>query len=460
MLGPCAQRRVQVFLDAVDRGADPATLMLPPPKPRNRPPEKLETLGDHVRAARLERGLTQRNVAQQIGCTVATVTNVELGRCRFSLKLISGATLMGWTPPATKIGIPVSWSCPPDYGGAPMSSTTIAVDIAKCVFQLAISKRPGKTSSEHRLTRSRFLRFLGQRASAIVVLEACCSAHHWARQIRPLGHEVVLLPAREVARYRSGNKTDKADAKAILEAYRNTEILPVPVKSIDQQALTGLHRLRSQRQADRTARLNSLRGILREFGLFIPQGAHKVVPAVWSLVEDADSSIPDILRLAVAEACLEIRELEQRVAAVEKQLRAVIKQLPVAQRLLTIPGIGVLTATALVAFVGDVRRFPSARHFSSFLGLTPRENSSGGKRRLGRITKRGDVYLRTLLVHGSRSVLLAAKRSKQPDHLRSWALRIEALRGHNKAVCALSNKLARIAWAVWNEDSSFQPQPA
>ena len=254
-------------------------------------------------------------------------------------------------------------------------------------------------------------------------------------------------------------KTDQADARAILEAFRNEEIHPVPVKSVPQQTLTALHRLRSQWLSERIARLNTVRGLLREFGVFLPVGAHHVVPRVWELVEDADSGLPEALRAPLAEACLEIRDLEQRVQTCERQLQALAKQTPQVQRLKTIPGIGLLTATALVAFVGDVQRFPTARHFSSYLGLTPRERSSGQVRRLGRISKRGNPYLRTLLVQGARSVLWSAKRKESPDRLQAWALRSEKALGQNKAAVAVANKLARIAWALWRHEERYQSQP-
>jgi transposase len=201
-----------------------------------------------------------------------------------------------------------------------------------------------------------------------------------------------------------------------------------------------------------------LRGLLREFGILIPLGAQHAVPSAWAQLEDAESEIPDPLRPALAEICLEIRELERRVKMIERQLAALATQTPAVSQLMTIPGIGLIIATALVAFVGDINRFPSARHFASYLGLTPRESSSGLRRRLGAISKRGDVYLRTLLIHGARSVLLAAKR-RTPDRLRAWALSRQSARGHNKAAVALANKLARIIWAVWKHDRPFHSVP-
>jgi len=340
-----------------------------------------------------------------------------------------------------------------------MKSTTIAVDVAKNVFEIAVSPRPGKVSQTHRLSRGKLLEFFARQAPCTVVLEACSSAHHWARQIREFGHRPVLLPAAYVRPYVRRDKTDRADARAILEASRNEEIRPVPVKSVAQQTLTALHRLRSQWLSDRTARLNTVRGLLREFGFFIPVGARQVVPAVWELIEDAESGLPDALRAPLAESCLEVRELEQRVQACEKQLKALAGQMPEIQRLKSIPGIGLLTATGLVGFVGDTRRFTTARHFASYLGLTPKERSSGQVRRLGRISKRGNSYLRMLLVHGARSVLWAARRTENPDRLRSWGLKVQEARGHNKAAVAVANKLARIVWAVWREETHYEPSP-
>jgi transposase len=340
------------------------------------------------------------------------------------------------------------------------NDSAIAVDVAKNVFQLGVSDRPGKVKRTERLQRSQFLPFLATQPASTVVMEACGSAQFWARRIEQLGHRVVLLPAHLVRPYVRGNKTDRTDVKGILEAYRNEDIRPVPVKTPAHQALAALHRLRSAWVAERTARLNTIRGLLRELGIFIPMGARRVVPEVWAHLEDAESGIPDAVRPFLAEACEEVRDMERRIALVERQLESLAEQTPAIQRLLSVPGIGLLTATALFAFVADVQRFPSARHLASYLGLTPREKSSGNTRRLGAITKKGDVYLRTLLVHGARSVLARAKQTTDParrDRLREWAAKVEKARGHNKAAVALANKMARLVWAVWRNDRDYQP---
>ena len=340
-----------------------------------------------------------------------------------------------------------------------MQSTTIAVDLAKSVFEIAISHRPGVVAERKRLSRRRFTSFLTSHDPADVVMEACGTAHFWGRKAQEAGHRVRLLPPGYVRPYVRGNKTDRADTKGILEADRNDGIVPVPVKSVEQQALTALHRMRSTWVSTRTSRINTLRGVLRELGFLIPLGANRVVPEVWLLLGDADFEVPDIMRPVLAEAAREITSLDQRIKAVEKQLQGIAESSPDIQRLLTIPGIGLLTATALVATLGNVNRFRSARHLSSFLGLTPREKSSGYTRLLGRITKRGDPYLRTLLIHGGRSVLHHAKRLEKPDRLRAWALERERMIGHNKAAIALANKLTRIVWAVWKNETEYQPVP-
>lgn len=337
-----------------------------------------------------------------------------------------------------------------------MQDTTIAVDLAKSVFEVAVSHRVGKVAKRHRLSREKFSRFLAEHAPATVVMEACGTSHYWGRQARARGHQVLLLPPHAVRRYVLRNKTDGADAKALLEALRNEDILPVPVKSLDQHVLGALHRLRSGWMRTRTSRLNALRGLLREHGFTIPVGARQVVPQVWGLVSDADSGLPDALRPAFAEAAREIGELEARIHEIERQLERLASESSLIVRLRTIPGVGLLTATALVAFVGDIQRFPSGRHFASYLGLTPRESSSGLRRRLGAISKRGDPYLRMLLIHGSRAILCHAKKAKQdPDRLRRWALERQTARGHNKATVALANKLARIVWAVWRHERPY-----
>jgi transposase len=335
-----------------------------------------------------------------------------------------------------------------------MEHTTIAVDLAKSVFQIAVSHRPGHLDEERRLSRDRLLPFFAQRAPATIVLEACGSAHYWARQLQPFGHTVRLLPPHDVRPYVRRNKTDRTDAKGLLEANRNEEIHPVPVKTIEHQAIASLHRLRSTWLATRTARLNTLRGLLREFGIFIPVGAQHVVPRVRALLVEPPP-VPVLLHTTLAAACDEIEMLETNMRAVERQLGALASEMADVTLLQTVPGVGVITATALVALVADIRRFPSGRHFASFLGLTPKEDSSASRRRLGAISKQGDVYVRMLLTHGARSVVWHAKTAARPTSLQQWAVQTEQRRGRNVAAVAVANKLARIVWAVWAQHRPF-----
>jgi len=269
-----------------------------------------------------------------------------------------------------------------------MEHTTIAVDLAKSVFQVAVSHQPGRVDEERRLSRDCFLDFFAQRPPATVLLEACGSAHYWARQLQPFGHAVRLLAPHDVRPYVRRNKTDRTDAKGLLEANRNEEIHPIPVKSIVHQAIASLHCLRSTWLATRTARLNTIRGLLREFGIFIPVGAHHVVPAVRTLLAEP-TTVPMLLHTTLAAACDEIDVLEANMRAVERQLAALAADMADVMRLQTVPGVGLITATALVALVTDIRRFPSGRHFASFLGLTPKEDSTGPRRRLGRSASKG-----------------------------------------------------------------------
>lgn len=334
-------------------------------------------------------------------------------------------------------------------------ATTIAVDVAKSVFEVAVSERPGRVRERHRLTRRQFSRFVSTRGPATVVLEACSSAHFWGRHARAHGHEAILLPPHAVRPYVQRNKTDRTDTLGILEAKRNEAIHPVPVKSVEQQALASLHSLRSTWVSARTARLNTVRGLLLEFGIPIPMGANNVVPRVRALVATEDPAVPESLRPALVSAADEIGELERRLQEVELQIAAIARQTPAVARLQTIPGVGVLTATALYTLIGDPHRFPTGRHLASYLGLTPKEHSSGERHRLGAISKRGDPYVRMRLVNGARSALLRAKRRSNPGRLERWALSVERNKGHNKAVLALANRMARIAWAVWAHDEPF-----
>ena len=288
-----------------------------------------------------------------------------------------------------------------------------------------------------------------------MVMESCGTAHYWARTLKVMGHTVRLLPPQYVRAYRRRNKTDRSDAAAILEAARSPEIKPVAVKGIDQQTIQGLHRVRSQWMTTRTARINVIRGLLRELGYPLPVGSHIVRRKAPAVLEQ----LPAPLRAAIDALLDEIRSLEQRIHAIEDELERFARHNEAVEKLREVPGIGLLTATALWAAAGSAAVFKSGRHLAAWLGLTPREYSSGNQRHLGRISKRGDVYVRMLITHGARSVLARAKqlqRSNKPlTGVQRWAVQLEQRIGHNKATCALANKLARIAWALWRHHGNY-----
>ena len=346
-----------------------------------------------------------------------------------------------------------------------MNPTIVAVDLAKTVFQLAVADTNWRVIEQHRLNRSQFERWFLNRDISLVIMEACGSAHHWARWLNRMGIEVKLLPAAYIRAYVKRNKTDAADACALLEAARCADIVPVRIKSIEQQALQGLHRIRSLWMTTRTSRINALRGFCREFGLLIPQGARAGIEVIARTLADPNAAVPTLIRGSMKLLVEEIRLLEARIGQLEKELTELARQSPACTTLLSIPGIGLLTATALVAATsGDVSHFKDARHFASWFGLTPKEYSSGSTRYLGRISKRGDRYLRMLLTHGARSVLRAAtvaqRAGRTIDDIKQWALTVQGRTNHNKAACALANKLARICYATLRDAAPYgQPSP-
>jgi transposase len=340
------------------------------------------------------------------------------------------------------------------------AGVVVGVDLAKSVFQLCVADGAWHPLESQRLSRSQFERWFANRPVSRVVMEACGSAHYWARWLTGLGIEVVLLPARYVRAYVKRNKTDAADAAALLEAARCADLHPVRIKSVEQQALQALHRTRSLWQADRTRRINTLRGYCREFGIAIAQGARLGLEQIARVLAEPRSGIPELLRPTMVLLIEEVRLLEARVGALERELAGLARRSPACTTLLSIPGVGLLTATAMVAATsGDVTHFDDARHFASWFGLTPKESSSGSRRKLGRISRQGDMYLRMLLTHGARSVLRAASAArtagKPVEGLRAWALAVQARTNHNKATCALANKLARICYACLRDHAPY-----
>jgi len=341
-----------------------------------------------------------------------------------------------------------------------MDATTVAVDLAKNVFEVVMANRDGRIVARHRLTRARFRACLETLPPTRLVMEACATAHHWGRVAQQHGHEVVLLPAAYVRPYVRRNKTDRTDAEALLEALRSGQLPPVPVKRVEQQALVALHRVRAQWMATRTARINALRGLLGEYGVVLPARTTAALTAAPTIL--ADAALPIHLRQVLTELHEEIRALEAHLRAVDQHLRGLAAADAMVQRLRTIPGVGLLTATALVGSVGNIHAFRRGRQFASWLGLTPSEYSSGARRQLGGITKRGDRYLRCLLTHGARAVLVAARREphdRPSTRLPQWARDVQQRRGHNKATIAVANKLGRLVWAVWTKDQDFRATP-
>ncbi|WP_137820436.1 IS110 family transposase [Pseudomonas sp. 2FG] len=334
----------------------------------------------------------------------------------------------------------------------------IAVDLAKSVYQVAESVHVGQVSQRKRLSREAFQRYIQEQIEPVEwVMEACGTAHYWGRLAQSLGHRVILLHARYVRPYRRRNKTDRNDCDAILEAGRCKGIHPVPVKSHEQQQVQQLHGLRETWKKSRTQRINLLRGILREAGIEAPAATAAFLRAAQELVDRPEvAPLSGQLHIVLAE----INLYEQCMIECEQQLKRWHADDEIVHKLDEVSGIGLLTASALKAAVGQPERFASGRQLSAWLGMTPREYSSGNSRKLGHISRQGNTYVRTLLIHGARAALLAAQRcqAKTPERLTAlqrWATQTAARIGHNKATVALANKMVRICWAVWCHERRF-----
>lgn len=345
------------------------------------------------------------------------------------------------------------------------SGVVVGVDIAESVFQLCEADTNWRRRGSHRLSRAQFERWFDNRDIALVIMEACGMAHHWARWLMQRGIDVELLPPHYVRAYIKRNKTDAADAAALLEAARCADIQPVRIKTVEQQALQALHRTRSMWMRWRTATINAMRGTCREAGLRVSKGAKVGLAQMAKLIAEEQSAIPALMRSTMRSMLEEVRQLETRIDAIEKELSAVVRHSESCQLLQSVPGVGLLTTTAMAASTGgDVTHFKHSRGFACWFGITPKEHSSGHNRRLGRISKQGDNYLRMLLIHGARSVLKAAAaaqaQGKPLDELKRWALQVQARTGHNKAACALANKLARICYACLRDKVPYQAKMA
>lgn len=337
-----------------------------------------------------------------------------------------------------------------------MHATTIAIDIAKSVFQLHWIEPDSGEIRRRKLSRAKLMEFIGRQAAARVVMEACPGAHHLARRFTALGHQVELLPAGQVRAFVRGNKDDAADARGIWLAAQHSDIRRVPIKSVDQQAVQSLHRLRSHWMGTRTASLNCLRSLLHEFGLVLPKGPAAARKQLAAQREQLEQIVPAPMVRAVQLQLDMFAQCEQAIAALEDELKAVLRASSAARRLDAVPGIGLLGATALAATLGDGSAWRSGRQFAATLGLPPGHTGTGGKVHMGRMTKRGDPYLRTLLIAGARALVLLPNKS-------GWLKALLDRRPVNVAVVALAHKLARLAWALVahrrDYDPTWQAQP-
>jgi len=322
----------------------------------------------------------------------------------------------------------------------------LGIDLAKQSFQLHGVDEDGHVVLKKKLSRKKLTAFIANLPPCLIGLEACGGAHHWVRVFTRLGHTVRMMAPQFVKPYVKSNKNDAVDAEAICEAVQRPNMRFVPVKSIAQQDIQSLHRIRSQLVGRRTAQANQIRGLLLEYGVVIPKGIGYVRKEIPLILEDAENALSSLFRGILSDLYAEMVHLDEKISAVETQLEGICAESEACQRLLTIPGVGVLTATALIAAVGDISVFKNGREMAAWLGLVPRQHSTGGKATLMGISKRGDTYLRTLLVHGGRSVVRVAH--KHQDKRNQWVGEIKQRRGENISNVAVANKNARIAWAV------------
>ncbi|EMB9987520.1 IS110 family transposase [Pseudomonas aeruginosa] len=328
--------------------------------------------------------------------------------------------------------------------------TIVGIDIAKSVFQIhEVDKETGEVTSRQ-IKRARLLQHFINREPCFIGMEACGGAQHWARQFVAMGHTVKLLPAQSVRPFVGGNKNDAADARAIWTAVQQPGIKAVAIKTEAQQAVLALHRMRQQLVKFRTAQINALRGLLAEYGEVMPLGRDAVAKALPSVFARLVDRLPGVLIESLREQYTRIAQLDKEVSNIERRLQEWHRDDESCRRITAIPGVGLLTATATVAAMGDPGAFSSGREFAAWLGLVPRQTGTGGRVKLLGISKRGDRYLRTLLIHGARSVLMT---SKTPP---AWAANLAKRRPLNVAVVALANKMARTLWALLAHQRAFQ----
>lgn len=334
-----------------------------------------------------------------------------------------------------------------------MEITTIGLDLAKNVFQVHGVNERGKAVLRKQLKRDQVAPFFANLPPCLVGIEACASSHHWARKLQALGHTVRLMAPQFVKPYVKSNKNDAADAEAICEAVSRPSMRFVPVKNVEQQSVLSLHRVRQGFVKARTAQANQIRGLLGEYGLVVPQGIAYIAQHVPPLIEDAENELPGTFRLLIQRLLDHLKVLQDQVDEIELQIKAWHRASEASQRLEKVPGIGPLTASALVASIGDAKNFDNGRQFAAWLGAVPRQHSSGGKPTLLGMSKRGDAYLRTMLIHGARSVIYRATQKADPD---SWLVKLTTRRNKNVAAVAMANKTARTVWALLAHGREFK----
>jgi len=331
-----------------------------------------------------------------------------------------------------------------------MEITTYGLDLAKSVMQLHWVDMETGEIHRKQLKRRRLLEFFANRQPGVIAMEACGSAHYWARELLKLGHEVRLIAAQFVRPFVKTNKNDAADAAAIWETVQRPDMRFVAVKTEEQQSVLALHRMRSQLIKVRTMQVNQIRGLLYEFGADLPQGRQRGLKEVPNALADLENSISPMMLDTIRQQLKRLEEMDKDIAEIEKRLTLWKKDQEAVTRLMAIPGVGLLTATAIIATVGDMKSFRSGREFAAFLGLVPRQSGTGGKVRLLGISKRGDTYLRSLLTHGARAVVNFQIKNRNP-----WIDKLLSRRPHNVTVVALANKMARTIWALLVKNTEY-----
>ena len=335
-----------------------------------------------------------------------------------------------------------------------MNTTTIGIDLAKTSFSLAGSDKHGKIVLRKTVNRGKLLSVIAQYPPCLIGLEACSGAHYWGREFEQLGHEVRIIAVKFIEPYRKGGKNDNNDAEAICEAVRRPNIWYVPIKSADQQAQLCVHRVRQGVVRDRTSWINRIRGLLSEFGIVLPKGRYAVQAAIPAVLTDLDNGLPQLAREMTHDLWLSIQQANEQILGYDRALAKLAREDETAKRLMTIPGVGEQVATGIVASVPDPRLFRNSRQFAAWLGLVPRQYTTGGKIRLGRITKRGDKYLRMCLVHGARAVV--ANLGDKQDHVSRWVRDLIERRGYLRAVVALAARNARLIWTLMVKQENYR----